>query len=1089
MMIRWISLVLGFLCLNFSGVGITAPEEGNQLYLEARKYAQGNGCPIDEKKAKALYLKAADMGDPKACALKACWIFFGMRGFEKNESQANRELQALVNSLTNLKNSGDEDATLLLAVGNLISGQPGEEEIAPIKELALSGKPEACGVMSWVYSRGMGTYPNLQESYVWAKKAADKGYAEGMCSVGKKLLNGKGVPKDVSAALAWIKQAADKGLPEAQNELGNLYCQGKCVPEDAAQSTQWLMHAADQEFPEAEFHLARHFLKGRGVPADAGEAQKWLRLAIAHGQKNTDELDDEIQAALVEDKSASEEAERQPDKPKSERAWRVVGPFDLPAGSAKDYFESFAFGNFPASMDEGKSVTLMAMTREVKKAAAKPNGLSFDKILGPRTNCYALARLEFDGGTGGRRLISVGSDDAVKIWLNGKEVHCDWISRSLRTGEDLVLADFQPGKNDIAVMIQNFGGPWGMAIDMPDAKSINGLLAQSVIQGDTERAGILLEGGGDPNGECVSKVFNHTEAACFMGRERLHKLLEQKGGHERWYHPAWYPRLASLLLSWIGYWDQRAKPGISILMTQNGKPLLEACFGMSHIETRSKITPETRFPIGSITKHFVAAAILRLQEEGKLQLTNQISLYLPSFPRGEKIKIRQLLDHSSGIYNYTSRSDFAQKCDSSASGKEILRYISEWPFGDFPGRRFEYSNSNYYLAGLIVEKVSGQPLGAYLRQQFFEPLGMKRTSLGVGDELIPDMASPYAGNAKRVRRCKTWNLNWAGGAGGIVSTPRDMSVWMESLHGGKLLKPESMQEMLRVETNTFSSFTKPTEGYACGLLVKEGPRGNIFISHTGYLPPYRASTLRVANLGVNVILMGNGDFGFQDLNTDWLQAGLLALFFKNSMGASTRDHEPVVYPPAQIVQLTGVYDDGRNLFRFGKEGQRWILSGTKNREPMRSIGTDEWVCRDCGRIMNPVRNSSQEVVGIKLYDGGSITHAVKKQAWDPEGMESMRRLVDYPGKYDFSGTGGILSLEIQKGKLVGDWSNGSRVPFDTVGRDEFVAPGSGIRLAFDRDAGGNICRVIMQNDGYTWEGNRKSPPEFSDKTPVPHIIR
>lgn len=1088
-MIRGMSLWVGFVFLGLGDIGIAAPHEGDRLFLEARKYSQGNGCPIDEKRAKALYLKAADLGEPKACALRACWIYFGMRGFEKNESYAKREFQALLNSLSNLRNAGDEDASLFLAFGNLVSEQYQGEGITQLRELALSGKPEACLLMSWAYARGMGTSSSMEESYGWAKQAAEKGNVEGMLAAGKKLFEGKGVAKDVAAGLDWLKRAAEKGLPEAQNELGNLYCHGRGVLEDALLSTQWLSRAAEQELAEAEFHLARHYLDGRGVAPDSAEAEKWIRLAIAHGQKNTDELLSKIQTARTEESESLMDTEDPSAKSKEQRVWRVAGPFDVPPGSAKDFFSSFGWKEFPATMGVENRVTLMAMTREVKKVQTQSQSLSLDKILGPRTNCFAVARLEMDAGPGGCRVISIGSDDAIKIWLNGKEIHQDWVARSVRPGEDLILADFNPGKNDLAVMIQNFGGPWGMNVEVPDAKGLNRILAQSVMQGDTERVATLLAGGGDPNGECISKVFNHTETACFMGRERLHRLLLEKGGRDRWYHPAWYPRVASFLLQWAGRLDHRSTPGVSILMTRHGKPLLEVCVGMSNIETGSKITPETRFPIGSISKHFISAALLRLQEEGKLQLTNPISLYFPSFPRGEKIKVRQLLDHSSGIYNYTSRSDFSQKCRSSAAGSEILRYISEWPFGDFPGRRFEYSNSNYYLAGLIVEKVAGQSLATHLQKRFFQPLGMEHTTLGDGDVVIPQMASAYTGNDKKVKRCETWNMNWAGGAGGIVSTPRDMNLWMEALHEGSVLKPESILEMVRVETNAYSSFTKSAEGYACGLLVEKGRGGKTFISHTGYLPPYRASMVRVKDWGVNVIVMGNGDCGFQALNPDWLQAGMLALFFRDEMGPSTRDHEPAVYPKSEIERLSGTYDDGRNLFYLQNNGSRWILDGNKSREFLRSIGPDEWVCKDCGRMLTAVRNSALEVVGLQINDGSLMTLAMKRRAWDPEGVEAMRRLTDYPGKYDFGGTWGTLNLTIEKGKLAGEWSTGSRALFESLGQDEFVAPGRGIRLTFERDAIGSIRRLIAQNEGYTWELVKQGPPEVSDGVPVPEVIR
>ena len=1079
-----------FLLLPVCGLGITtfgmaAPEEeGAKIYSEARKYEQGEGCLIDEKKAKALYLKAADFGDPKARAMKAFWTYFGMRGFVKNEHQALDEFRELEKSLAQLKASGDREAAVCLAFGVLLFREGGSDGVAPLRELALQGEPMACLALGWVYAQGKGTEQNLQESFAWAKKAAEAGNADGMYRVGKKLAQGVGIKKDEEAGLRWIQKAAEKGFPGAQNELGDRYCHGKGVSEDAFQSSEWLRRAAEQEFPEAEFHLARHYHDGRGVYPDQQEAQKWIQLAIAHGQKNTDDLKADIQASL--DRESEEE-----DTPRGEftgGTWKLAGPFDVPSGSAKEFFEAFSWKDFPSPMDEGKQITVYAMTREVKKANATPRGMCFDKIFGPRTNCFALARMEVEAGAGGRRVISLGSDDAVKVWLNGREIHRDWICRSVYPEQDLLLADFQPGKNDLAVLVQNFGGPWGMAVEVPDDKSLNRILRKSVIQGDVERVKLLLESGANPNGECIKYCFNHMEASRFMGRERLRKLLAEKGGRERWYHPAWHPKLASLIVPLLCRWNERSRPGVSFLVTQRGKTLLEGATGMANIETASRITPDTRFPIGSITKHFVAASLLRLQEEGKLKLTNSLHAYFPNFPRGDKIRLRQLLDHTSGIYNYTARNDFPQRSGTPASGRDVLRYISEWPLGDFPGRRFEYSNSNYYLAGLVVEKITGSPLGNYLREKFFTPLGMRSTSLGEGNDVIPQMASAYRGNDKRIQRSGTWNMNWAGGAGGIVSTTRDMNLWMEALYGGKVLQPESLREMLKVVPNDYSSFAPPVEGYACGILVSRH-QGRLYYSHMGYLPPYRASMLRVEQLGVNVIILSNGDDGFEGLNTDWLQAGMLALFFRDWQGPSARDHESVDYDDSQLEQMIGTYDDGMNLWRLKNYGHRWMLQGAGVGGFLRSIGKDEWVSIEGGHMVKLIRKASGEVAGLQIDFGSSITHAMKKPPWDPEGVEQMRLLPDYPGKYDFGRSLGMLQLSVEKGKLVGEWSNGSKVTFESVGRDEFSAPSKRLRLQFERDPGGRVARLINRNDGYTWELTRKAPAEVSDKIPVPDVIR
>lgn len=1071
-----------------SGSGSGSAEEGKKFYAEARLYLRGEGRPIDEKKAKALVLQAVDSEDPKAGTVLSLWVARGEFGFAKNEKDALDRFRKQKPTLEKLKLSGDEQAAVLLALGNLELEPADESHLAPLRELALRGNPEALVGLARANRKGVGTEISPTQSYAWAKQAADQGDVEGMYLVGTMLCLGQGVGRDAALGLVWLRKAADRGLPKAQNFLGALLCEGKYLPADPVESSEWLQEAARQEYAKAEQHLARHYLEGRGVPVDLQEALRWVSLSEAHGLKDEAGLREAIQAAIHNEQEARKEpAASEKNRESASMQWTLAGPFDLPLGDPKAFFDSFAWQDFPPVMQEGEKVTLHATERRVKKFTAQSGGFSLDNTLGARTNCFALGRLEVHSPKQGRRLISVGSDDAVKIWLNGKEIHRHWVARSLRADEDLVMGEFQEGKNDLAVLIQNFGGPWGMAVQVPDPETLNQLLRQAVMHGDVERAEVLLRAGGNPNANCLQKLMTHTEMAYFMRRERLLALLEDHGGRVRWYHPVRFPRLTARVLPWLARADSRPRPGLSLLVSSRGKILLELGWGMAHVETESKITPETRFPIGSITKQFVSAAVFCLQEEGKLQLTNTLSQYFPSFPRGDQIQIRQMLDHTSGIYSYTAQNDFLQKSLQPASGKDVLAYIQKWPFGDYPGRRFEYSNSNYYLAGLIVEKVSAQSLADYLQTKFFQPLGMRQTSLGQGNRLIPGMASAYRGKERQVERANTWNFDWAEGSGGIISTPRDMDLWMRALYGGKIMQEASLREMLRVGTHAFASPEKNAPGYACGVVVNEINRVRTF-SHTGYLPPYSASAIHIPESDANIIILANADGGFEDLNTERIQAGLMSLFFRELLGPSTRDQAAGSFSAERVEQLTGTYDDGKNLYELRYQADRWSLVGPEKGEILRVLGTDRWLCRDCGRGIRAVTSSSGEVAGLEIEAGSLKTFAARRPRFDPEQLENLKLLPDYVGKYSFPEGMGSLDLKFEKGHLVAQWpGNPARVAFKNIGRDEFAATAGNVRIEFERSRDGKVSRVINRHAGYTWELSKQPPAEISG--PVPEVIK
>src|SRR4051794_35370370 len=184
--------------------------------------------------------------------------------------------------------------------------------------------------------------------------------------------------------------------------------------------------------------------------------------------------------------------------------------------------------------------------------------------------------------------------------------------------------------------------------------------------------------------------------------------------------------------------------GIAVLVARDGKILFQEGFGFADVARKTPVTAETKFRIGSVSKQFTAAAILRLAEEKKLALTDPLAKFFPDFPRGSEITLRHLLTHTSGIHSYTDKPDFLSQVGKFIEpGKLIASFKNDPP--DFaPGAGFHYNNSAYFLAGEIVAKVSGQPYADYLRATFFEPLGMKDTGSFVNTAPPPDMATAYS---------------------------------------------------------------------------------------------------------------------------------------------------------------------------------------------------------------------------------------------------------------------------------------------------------------------------------------------------------
>lgn len=299
-------------------------------------------------------------------------------------------------------------------------------------------------------------------------------------------------------------------------------------------------------------------------------------------------------------------------------------------------------------------------------------------------------------------------------------------------------------------------------------------------------------------------------------------------------------------------------PGLAVVVAQNGKILFEKCYGLADREHGVPVGPETTFRIGSITKQFIAAAILKLQEQGKLSVKDKLSKYMPDFPRGNEVTLRQLLTHTSGIHDYLQDADNLSRAAGATTTEAIIEEIKKAPYDFDPGAEWRYDNSGYRLLGYIVEKVSGQRYVDFLHDHFFQPLGMTNTGICRTDPALPHEALGYSLGTNGFGRAPNWDISWVGSAGGLYSTAYDLYRWNESVFNGQVLDTASLKAALTpIKTKENQTCYNPKgDGYGFGWFVGHD-RGLRYISHGGGLPGFSGMLVRLPDEKFTVAILAN----------------------------------------------------------------------------------------------------------------------------------------------------------------------------------------------------------------------------------------
>lgn len=331
----------------------------------------------------------------------------------------------------------------------------------------------------------------------------------------------------------------------------------------------------------------------------------------------------------------------------------------------------------------------------------------------------------------------------------------------------------------------------------------------------------------------------------------------------------------------------------TVLVARDGAVILDKAYGMANVEWDVVNTPATKFRLGSVTKQFTAAAILLLEERGKLKLDDRVKTYLSDSPMAwDRITVFNLLTHTAGIPNFTASPDYATIKLSARSADAAVTAFRDQPLDFGPGERMSYSNSGYLALGAIIEKVSGQTYDAFVTENLLAPAGMSDSGYDSNTAIIKRRASGYVRAPGGYANAGYLHMSIPHAAGALYSTTRDLLKWEQVLFAGKIVSKASLDRMITPFKND----------YALGL-TSTLVNGRRRIAHGGGIDGFNTQLAYYPDSQTTVIVLSN----VNGVVPDALAGQLGALMHGDSV-TLTSERKEITLPAARLEKYVGIYE-------------------------------------------------------------------------------------------------------------------------------------------------------------------------------------
>ncbi len=338
-------------------------------------------------------------------------------------------------------------------------------------------------------------------------------------------------------------------------------------------------------------------------------------------------------------------------------------------------------------------------------------------------------------------------------------------------------------------------------------------------------------------------------------------------------------------------------PGAAVLVARGDEVLYRGARGVADIKTGAPLTADSEFRIGSISKQFAAAGLLKLVEAGKVSLDDPLSKYVREFPNGAHITVLELLNHTSGVKDYTHIAAWRNgPIERDVSTAQLIATFKDAKPDFAPGEDWAYNNSGYALVGAVIEAVSGQPWHEYLRTALFQPLGLAHTGYGADPAVAARQVPGYSLDDGKVVPAKVISMTIPNAAGALVSTVDDLLKWNRTLHEGRVLKSATYAQMVTPAGKAVEA------NYGLGIELTT-VQGQPMLEHSGGIFGFETMLEYVPGPDVSVIVLQNNDSNDDDKGPDMIARKLAAA----ALGEPYPDATAIAVDATTLKQLEGVY--------------------------------------------------------------------------------------------------------------------------------------------------------------------------------------
>jgi len=404
-------------------------------------------------------------------------------------------------------------------------------------------------------------------------------------------------------------------------------------------------------------------------------------------------------------------------------------------------------------------------------------------------------------------------------------------------------------------------------------------------------------------------------------------------------------------------------PGISVGVMQDGEIVVAKGYGLADVENDVPATEHTVYRIGSVTKQFTAAAIMLLVQEGKLDLGADITEFFPDYPtNGLSVTVEQLLNHTSGIKGYTEMQEFGEVMREDLTHDELIAIFSSAPFEFEPGERYQYSNSAFFLLGVIIEQLTEQSYADFVRDRLFAPLGMEDSHYLYNTPIIPRRAEGYAEADGELVNDAYLSMHLPYAAGSLGSSALDLLLWQKALTGGKAVNPESYAAMT-TPADLNDGSTHPY-GYGLGMGNLDG---HAKVSHGGGINGFLTQLAHYPEDGLTIAVLANSTSASPGLLESRIARAVL--------GIEEKTVEALPLDPADAQIYVGVYNPGRGPMRVFQRDGVLLVRGA---EVVR-VGEHEFVVADDPYATVTFQVEDGRVVSVTMEREGNKTVAPRVQ--------------------------------------------------------------------------------------------------------------